>query len=208
VQAPFTGDEIVTDVAVTAPVVSAGPIAVTQSPVANWDEVAEVVVVTVAEPLTVTLTDFVTNCGFFEREALDPVVFGILAFTVRVVPLTTVTGPEAVAKLARRPLVGNVGLVPVPPPKPPRNPPAPPAPPAPGAPAPNPPPPTPAKPSEHVDEVPWLSEMVVAFIPLAVLPEPVALTQSPTAMEEVLTCSSKVNVVVETTVTVVWPVVP
>jgi hypothetical protein len=192
-------------------VLSAGPIAVTQSPVASWVDVAAAVVVTVAELPTVTLTDFVTNWGFFAScFLLGVLVFGIRAFTVTVVPFTTVTGPDAVARfVGRRPLVGNDGLVPDPPPKPPRNPPAP-APP--GVPRPNPPVPpglpVPAKPNVQVDDVGWLIETVVALMPLAVLPVPVARTQSPTVIDDTVSSSTNVNVVVGVTVTVVCPVVP
>ena len=85
---------MVIDRAVIAPVVPAGPVVLTHTPLASCAAVAELVVVMATDPPTVTFTEPVTSCGRLrDMDAL--VVFGTVAFTVTMSPFTAVTDPAA-----------------------------------------------------------------------------------------------------------------
>ncbi len=208
-------------VAVTEPLVAAGPNADTQSPTARSPEVADRVVFTGVELDVVTLS--VSVLGFAGRLELPldaEKVPGEIAMpeTVSVDPSTAVTLPDAMSRLPSRlpkllpaaPPPGKVRGPPSgkfcgPPPDPLRNW----NPPAGGPPEPVPARKVPAPPVAAqvpalfgIDNVMLRAAMVVLDFFDA---EPVAVTQSPTVTE--LTDSVRLleNVVVDVQLTVVWP---
>jgi hypothetical protein len=195
---------MLTELAVMAPVSSAVPNAVAQSPTAIAAEVAETLFVNVVDDVkaTVDVLVVVLRCGVapgfvvvLVLELFDLVgMTGTVPLTTKLDPEIEVTLPKAVRKVPARPPAvppGNVprvddprGKVPLGNPPEGRNPPNPPAlAPAP-APAPAPNPPTPVH--EPV-ELGWVSDTVVAVKwvedDFEVFDElvRVALTQSPTA---------------------------
>ncbi|HEY6426601.1 MAG TPA: hypothetical protein VIX84_05160, partial [Acidimicrobiales bacterium] len=190
-----------TVVAVTAPLLAAGPIAVTQSPTARSVDAAVCVLLTGVELEAVTLTVSVLGAvGFVVLELL--LLFELLVLwklpgarsnpdTVSVVPLTAVTLPDAMENEPRNRLklpgtapFGNEGRVPLPPSPLLRKKPPPPVParkPPPGA-APF------ARVRPEVHE-PLALGVVTVMVRAAMVvfddfdAVPVAVTQSPTAME-------------------------
>ena len=227
-QLPPPVEVIRTVFAVTAPLVAAGPNALTQSPTAKALDVVDWVVLTGVEPDVVMVSFSVFGgLGFFVFE-LDFVVrrakplpgFSMMPDTVIVEPLTAVTLPDAMSRLAnclrklprriRRP--GSSGATrSIPPsgkPPPPRNS--------------EPPPPPPRKPPHRrrrsrvlapkllhdpvdVGEVTLIERaaMVVLDFFEAV---PVTVTQSPAVSELTDSVTLLENCVVGVQFTVVWPV--
>ncbi len=144
-QVPLVGAEMVSELAVTAPVESAVPTARAHWPTTMADAVAVTVVVNVVVPVRVTVT-------------LDVfLVCGSVSLTVTVDPLTAVTWPDAAPKSPGL-NVPPPGRVPVPPvPEKPWKRLAP----AGRVPPPNPPP---NPPLEQVPDVGWVIVTVVAVI--------------------------------------------
>jgi hypothetical protein len=153
---PFgPGVEMLIELAVTAPVESAGPTAVAHLPTTRSLDEAVVRWVKVVDEVRVTTT----------LEVVD--VLGFFSLTVTVEPVTPVTWPDAAPKFppANRPPPD--GRVPEPPPPsgPAPSGPAPPGPPPPGPPVPpcgEPPLPAPPNPPVHEPDVGWLMLTVVA----------------------------------------------
>jgi hypothetical protein len=187
-----------TVVAVTEPLLADGPNADTQSPTARALDATAWVVFTGVELVVVTLSVSVLSLGGFllllflaadTREPKFPPEIE-MPETVRVVPLTAVTLPDAMSRSANclakfpapDPLLGKLGRVPLP--SPPRNW----KPPAGGPPGPlptrkAPPPALPVAP-----QVPLLFGVVKVMLRAAMVvldfleADPVAVTQSPTVM--------------------------
>jgi len=207
-----------TVVAVTAPVLAAGPKALTQSPTARALAETDWVAFRVVELEVVTLRVWVLGVVGFLVLVLDLVFFElrvklpgerVMPESVTVDPLTPVTLPDATESeanclrklLAPAPPPGKLGRVPPPKPAPPRNwePPD----------AETPPPPAPRAPNPVHEplELAVVTVMVRAAIVVLELFDavPVAEMQSPGAKE--LTASDTVleNAVVGVQLTVVWP---
>lgn len=179
------------DLAVTAPVVLADPMAVAHLPTARSDDVAVVRSVNVVDEVRVT----VTLALFF--------VSGLVSLTVMVEPLTAVTAPDAPPNPPARPRkLPPPGRVPLPsPPNPPPGLPAPgDAPPVPV----RPPRPKPPNPPVQLPEVGWVMDTVVAVTgsPNALAPDedvvgfPKAEMQDPTVTLEAVAATVWSKVVV------------
>jgi len=214
-----------TVVAVTEPLVAAGPKALTQSPTARSVAAALWVALTVVEPDVVTVSVWVLGvAGFlvFDVELVWPgrpkePPESEIPETVSVEPVTAVTLPEAMSRFAKvlRKLLapepeGKDGRVP-PSPPPPRKakPPPPPAPPKPlgGV-------PLPALPLNRAPppvQVPVELGVVTVRLRAATVvfdffeADPVAVTQSPTATAPTDSVTVLEKDVVPVQVTVVWP---
>jgi hypothetical protein len=211
--------------AVTAPVLSAGPSAVAHCPTTTAADVADTFFVNVvfAENVTLEVCVLVLSLGGLELDFLVPLLVellglvgmtGTIPLTTKVEPEIEVTLPNAVEKVRARAAApaGNVppveeplgGRNPAPPnPAPPRNP----------APPPNPAPPVPPNPAPRVHdpvELGWVIVTVVAvklfeaFFDL-VAATLVAVTQSPTASSEDGSVTVWVKFVEDVQVTVTWP---
>jgi hypothetical protein len=211
--------------AVTAPVLSAGPSAVAHCPTTTAADVADTFFVNVvfAENVTLEVCVLVLSLGGLELDFLVPLLVellglvgmtGTIPLTTKVEPEIEVTLPNAVEKVRARAAApaGNVppvveplgGRNPAPPnPAPPRNP----------APPPNPAPPVPPNPAPRVHdpvELGWVIVTVVAvklfeaFFDL-VAATLVAVTQSPTASSEDGSVTVWVKFVEAVQVTVTWP---
>jgi hypothetical protein len=215
-------DVIRTVVAVTAPVVLAGPNALTQSPTANAVDVVAWVSDRVVVDAVVIFSFSVFTDGFFLAALLDLLVEALSVWlsTVpdsdTVVPETAVTLPLANVKLPppnAPPAPPEVRLgklppggVPVPPPVRPAPPPNPPNPPR--APAPN--PPAPPGPAAHVpDDVGLLIVMDRAATVVLDFFDgvPVTVRQSPTATALTVSVAVSENVVLGVQLTAVCPAV-
>jgi hypothetical protein len=202
-----------TVVAVTAPVVAAGPNALTQSPTANAAAVAVCVSERVVVELVVILSFSVLTLGAAFVDFLDALLVGLnvwlstVPVSEIVVPETAVTLPLAMVKFAPakerpapvplRPPPGKLprGGVPVPPEQPP----------APNLPPAAPPPPNP---EAHVpDAVGWL--IVIERAATVVLDffdgVPVTVRQSPAATALTVSVAVSENVVVGVQLTDVCP---
>jgi hypothetical protein len=212
-------DVIRTVVAVTAPVVLAGPNALTQSPTANAVDVVDWVSVRVVVDPVVIFSFSVFTIGFFLAALLDLLVeaLNVVLSTVpdsdTVDPETAVTLPLANVKLPPpnpappAPRRGKLPLggVPVPPPVRPAPPPNPPNPPR--APPPN-PPAAPPGPAAHVPDV--VALLIVMDRAATVVLDffdgvPVTVRQSPTATALRVSVAVSENVVVGVQLTEVCP---
>jgi hypothetical protein len=215
-------DVIRTVVAVTAPVVLAAPKALTQSPTATAEDVVDWVSVRTVDFAVVTLSFCVLGLvGFlddFEAAARLKTWLNRVPDNDTEVPLTAVTLPVAMAKLANDPRapppVPRPGKLPpagvpedpdppVPDPKLPRAPPAPP----------NPAPPAPVRPPRPLVHVPLVDawEIVMERAARVVLDflagVPVTVKQSPTATALMVSVAVSENVVDPVQVTAVCAVV-
>jgi hypothetical protein len=210
-----------TVLAVTAPVLAAGPKALTQSPTASAEEVVVWVSDKVVEEEVVILSFSVLTAGFFfdffEEDVGLKVWLNTVPDSATVLPETETTFPDANVKLPpakprpppaaappRVPLPGKLPLGGVPLAPPDRPAPVRPAPPAPNLPA-NPPPAAPPKPEAHVpDEVALLIVMDRAATVVLDFFDgvPVTVRQSPTAtaLSVCVAVSEKVVELVQLTV--------
>jgi hypothetical protein len=214
-----------TVVAVTAPVLLAGPNALTQSPTASADDATVSVCDSVVVEEVVILSFSVFAVGFFAGFFFDDDEVGLNVWLSTVpeseivVPDTPVTFPLAMVKLApenpRRPPappgklpLGGVSPEPERLPLPAGPAPAPPAPPANLPPPPNPPAARPPKPDAHVpDDVAVLIVMDRAATVVLDFFDgvPVTVRQSPTATALRVCVAVSEKVVVAVQLTEVWP---
>jgi hypothetical protein len=220
VQVPPPVEVMRTVEAVTEPLVAAGPKAETQSPTARSPDVTDWVVLTGVELDVVTFTVSVLGFVGFLFLLLDVRDLKLppeieMPETVSVVPLTAVTLPEAMLRLANclakfppEPPLKKLGRVPLPLPVPP-GPPRTRKPPAGGPPEPVPARKLPAPPAPT--QAPLLDGVVTVIARAAMVvldffdADPVAVTQSPTVTELTVSVTLLENVVVVVQFTVVWP---
>jgi hypothetical protein len=211
-------------VAVTDPLVAAGPKALTQSPTARSVDAAVWVALTVVEPDVVIVSVsvfgaagfFVVDEDFVVGRVNDPGLM-LIPDTVTVDPLTPVTLPEAMATLASSlrklgaPPPPKLGRVPpsAPAPLPPVRPAPPRKPPPPGNPPPGPPAAVPVRPPKVHDPDELAAFTVIVRAAIVVLDfldgVPFTVTQSPAASVLTVWVTVFENVVVVLQFTVVCP---